>query len=274
MVNWEVAIGRVRSSCDCNDTEGASSFWHFSNLRRYIADKDINRIRDEYKLEAVRRQYYPDCVSRLTGVYFFEKPDIANAAIDRWNINQSKKSFVTPINFSASNITRIDSEWITNCLGKPNASDDWMHNYWQGKTYGEFPLTEVLASGLGHVADVKLQTECFQRVYDKSPTFAKLAMFGIAGILSGVWGVGQAIPIIGWRDSKLHGNFYYDLRELRGSTKVNWDKALKKAIDSGYKFGNLPNLDIGKDIATPDYGISFEFEFKPDEEFLKLLELI
>ena len=271
MVNWEVAIGRIRSSCDTTDVEGAVSFWHYSNLRRYIESEDINRIRDEYKLESIRQKFYPNCVSRLTGVYFFETPDMANAAIDRWNIEQRKKKFVTSISFSASKITRVDSEWITNCLGKQNTTDDWMHEYWLGNTYGNFPLTEVLASGLGLVADNKLRLECFKRIQDLSPTFAKLAMFGIAGLNSGIEGVGQVLPIIGWHDNKLKGQYYFDIREMKGSTGVDWYQVLKKAIDMGYRFGKLPDLDIGKDIVVPDFGMTFEFEFEPSEEFLALL---
>lgn len=274
MVNWEVAIGRIRSSCDRTDTKGVTSFWHYSNLKKYLENNKIERIKDEYQLEAIRRQYYPDCVSRLTCVYFFETSEIANTAIDRWKIDPSKKEFITPINFSASNVTRVDSEWISNCLGRGNAKDDWMHNYWKGDTYGDNPLTEVLASGIGLVADSRRSRECFMKIYELSPSFAKLAMFGIAGLHSGVWGGAQVVPIVGWSDNKLKGNYYFDMREMKKNTKVNWDQCIKKVIDMGYRFGKLPVLDIGNDIVFPDFGMTFEFEFEPDEKFLALLNLI
>lgn len=271
MVNWEVAIGRIRSACDRNEIPGLVSFWHYSRLHRYLSSESSDYIKDEYELEAVRREHYPDEVSRLTGVYFFESREIAASAIDRWGVNPIKKDFVTPINFSASKITRVDSEWITSNLGKNGGSNDWMHSYWQGETYGERPLTEIIASGIGIVADSQKRTESFKRVYSLSPVFARFIMFGIAGFHTDVPGMSQVIPIIEFNGSRLKAGYYMDFKGIQEKSNIDWEPRLKHVFDMGYRFADLPVLEVPNDIVVPNFGTKFDFEIEFDEHLFLLL---
>ena len=264
MVRWEVAARRIRSCCDRTSPEGIVSSWHYGILRSYALAGLDEFILDEFRLEEIRAEHYPHCVSRLTGLYFFESRETAFTAIDRWGIDSELKEYVTPVNFSASNATRVDSEWITRFKGQGVKSTDWIHAYWRGESYGDNRLTEVLASGIGLIDDSQFALKCFRDINALSPVMAKLLMLGIVAMHSGYPDLVQAIPIINRDGNKISGNYYLDARELRATTTINWDDAHARAFEAGFRFGNLPNLEIPNDIEFPDFGMKFDFEFSTE----------
>lgn len=193
MVAWEVAIGRVRSACDLglNHKDFGISLWQF-NLLRKITEGDHQRWINELKLEAIRQQVSPHAVSRLRGMYFFENEEDANIAVDRWKIPQNKK-FIAQVNFSATNLIRLDSEWITSYLRSDNT--DWMPRYWKGETLGVRPLTEILASGIGIVKNRNLREKAYEKIIEHSPYASRLvSMAACAFNFAKIESAAQTIP--------------------------------------------------------------------------------
>jgi hypothetical protein len=45
-----------------------------------------------------------------------------------------------------------------------------MNNYWSGKTLGEKPLTEILASGFGYIKNKELRSLAYESIYNLWPT--------------------------------------------------------------------------------------------------------
>jgi hypothetical protein len=70
MVAWEVAIGRIKSSCDISKNAFGTSIWAYSLLRKLAINGMDRRFHNELKLEAIRQKMNNHLVSRLTGVYF------------------------------------------------------------------------------------------------------------------------------------------------------------------------------------------------------------
>lgn len=161
LVAWEVAIGRIISA-STDFTEFGVSIWHYNMLRK-LAVKGGNRsFLGELKLERLRHQHFPGHVSRMRGIYFFENREIAEAALDRWNLAKFKR-YISEVNFEYSTISKYDSEWITANLGRDN-SDDWMRPYLNGETYGVKPLNEILAYGKGVVLNQELRSEAYKNI--------------------------------------------------------------------------------------------------------------
>lgn len=266
MVNWEVAIGRIRSSCDRKEPDGVVSYRHYDLIKSYAQQSLPRHFFDEYRLEAIREKYYPEQVSRLTGLYFFDTYELADIAIDRWNLPRKHKKHITKINFSATKITRVDSEWITNCIGKNLENNDWMHSYWKGETYGEKPLTEIIASGVGIVTDTNLIHSCFTKIMNLEPITAKLLAMAVSAFISGYEDIAQVIPVISNKGLQVKGNYYLDMRLFQADSKIDMKQCLKNAFDRGYRFGRLLGMET-PELRLPDFGTSFEFNFKKNKEF-------
>ncbi len=82
MVLWEIAVGRHRSVCDRSEANSHSiSLWQYGLFRQYTRHGMSPKIANEFRLEAIRQKHYPSCVSRLTGLYFFETRADAEDAI-------------------------------------------------------------------------------------------------------------------------------------------------------------------------------------------------
>src|SRR6266404_4589190 len=167
MVAWEVAIGRIASANE-NEAGFGVSPWAYSHLREYANSQRVRRFADELELERVRLSYYPNQVSRLRGVFFFESKFEAEAALDRWGM-ATKKQYISAVTFYPSTLSKLDSEWITFNLGS-STQTNWMKSYWSGETSGIKPLTEILAMGTGEVQDKSLRIRAYQRIYKLWPT--------------------------------------------------------------------------------------------------------
>ena len=207
MVEWETAIGRIASVCAIDGYENIISIWAYSRIRQYAQSGMTEQIKDEFLLEQVRQEYFPECVSRLTGLYFFDSIDNVKLAIDRWGLPKERFKQLATVNFTANNLTHVDSEWVTHCLGKSGKNDKWMYSYWKGETYGQRPLTEVLASGWGLVEETERREECYKSVFKKWPKSTLLLALGatsfncvVMGLDENCQSVSQIIPHLFFRD--------------------------------------------------------------------------
>lgn len=168
MVAWEVAIGRLKSSRNHSSEKFGISMWAFSMLQRYAEGRMPARFINELVLEQRRLAINPFLVSRMQGLYFFKSEHDAIAALNRWGLPHKKK-YISAIDFSASALTELDSEWITNNLRRKAEKDDWMDSYWRGEIAGENTLTEVLAMGSGFVLNKELRIESYKKIYGMWP---------------------------------------------------------------------------------------------------------
>lgn len=271
MVAWEVAIGRVTSICNDGGQFGVS-LWHYNTLRRFLSGDRIVESRNEFELELIRMKHFPDKVSRLKGVYFFESKEMAECALDRWNLSAYKK-FITEVEFYGDNATIVDSEWITSYLSEEKPFDhDWMHKYWSGEPMGVRPLSEVLASGFGLVHDKTIRSEAIRRVYNLWPTSSILLNASIAGFAMCQFNeISRVMPSIILDNGKIHGTFYIDM-----NTFNQHQKEVAKATQEMFAQGcNLINIKHDNDevlCSIPD--LRNEFFESGDEKIVSLFRSV
>ena len=252
LVRWEAAIGRLRSVCDNPNVEGFGvSLWQYSLLQEYATRSMSCKILNEFRLEALRQQYYPSHVSRLKGLYFFESRDIAEDAIDRWNISQSKKQFISEVSFSAANLSRLDSEWITHYLGKQNKNEDWMHSYWKGETYGSRPLTEIIASGVGHIEDGLIRQNCYEYILKKEPLSSKILSLGASAYYCGFKEVAQVVTGLLASGNGINGGHFIYMESFKDGS-VDFQECLDRCSDNGGCFPYHQSCDELDYLRVPD----------------------
>lgn len=159
-----------------------------------------------------RQSHFKQAVSRLRGVYFFESEKDAHAAVERWRI-PGKRRFITPVNFSANNITRVDSEWITFYLNSNET--DWMERYWRGETLGQRPLPELLASGIGLVQSIELRQAAYQHIVKNFPESTPLLAMACCGLKHGhIESVAQIVPGVLRDGDQITIDFYIYIDDL------------------------------------------------------------
>jgi hypothetical protein len=170
-----------------------------------------------------------------------------------------RKRFISEVSFSANSLTRVDSEWITSYLGSKERN--WMEDYWQGKTLGVRPLTEVLASGIGMVRNRVLRVEAYKRVANLWPHSTPLLSMACSAFCEEqLEDIGLTKPALTADNGVVRGMHYIYIGDL----EKNQEKIVR-AVDACKRRGELPPATIPNDGKTfftlPDMS-HMNFEFK------------
>ena len=218
MVAWEVAIGRIKSANYNENNSFGLSIWQYNLLSSYIKHGADNKIINEFKLEKVRFGKFPNSVSRLKGMYFFEEKNDAEKALKRWGIN-IPSNYISEIEFYPVKYTKVDSEWITfNILN--NNDERWMENYWKGLPYGSEPLYEVLVEGIGIVLNYDLRIKAYQTILNLWPYSTNLLAMAVCTFqIKNIDNIASIKPGIITDHNKILGGFYIDISHLDDNQK-------------------------------------------------------
>lgn len=274
MVSWETAIGRIISH-DENQHGLALSLRAFAILREYAQKGYTPRFINELRLELIRKKCYPNQVSRLKGIYLFDSNEKVEMAFHRWRI-RINKSYITQVNFSATRVSRLDSEWITTYLATENIEDDsWIHSYWKGETCGENPLTELIADGIGLVCNNELRRQAYHATMKRVPTLSKGLGLSAYGFYCGHENVGQMFPSIQiLENNKIRGQYLADFREFTENfNSFDFKECIKLATKNGIKFTYDKICDETNDIIIPEDFKGFEFILEDDKIFELMKEI-
>ena len=261
MVAWEVAIGRMKSSCDNIKDNFGISLWQYNLLKKYSNTGEYKKIINELKLERMRQRKYSNHVSRLRGLYFFESEEDAKSALDRWNMPQRKK-YISAVNFSANSVTKVDSEWITWNLLSENT--DWMERYWSGEIYGEKPLYEYLASGFGVIQNKDLRTQAYKRIMDAWPTSTPLLASACCAFKhKRMEEIALLTPALTRENDRLLGSYFINMEDLN-----NREQEVATAVGICNECNETPPMILPENpndfFSLPDFR-SDCFEFKDTE---------
>lgn len=257
MVAWEVAIGRIKSSCDGGHEGFGVSLWQYNLFRKYSIAGAHQKLINELKLEQIRKTKFPDNVSRLKGVYFFDSLESAHAAVERWGFPERKK-YICEISFQVNSITRLDSEWITSYLQSQETG--WMERYLSGETLGERPLHEFIASGMGFIKNIDLRIQAYKNIKNLWPICTPLLAMAVCGFQHMELDEIALIKPALYRDGEaILGNYFINTNDL----EENEEKVLE-AIDICMKDKTFPPIIMPDNpehfFALPDFR-SQAFEF-------------
>ena len=272
MVAWEVAIGRVRSACDFGVQHGGfgMSLWYYSLLRDCSIEDASDRFAKEIMLEKVRINKFPNAVSRLRGMYFFKSESDANAALDRWGVSRNGK-YISQINFTATDMSEVDSEWITSCLKSEDA--EWMERYWRGETYGLKPLTEVIASGIGTVQNKVIRQAAYWRIVEKFPESTPLLAMASCGFAKqGIESIAQIVPAISKKQSESKVEFHIYLNDLKSKENEIVEAVVECKKNNEFPI-TIPPKEPNSFFIVPDLSKG-EFVFKEKKVREILMEVM
>jgi len=206
-VRWETAIGRMRSACDDTTRGFTLSFRTYSILKYSLQEEQNLKLFSELKLELVRREHYPHCVSRLTGMFYFLDRETAIQAIPRWKFRPSLINEISEVNVSSEALSLHDSEWVT-YNWKKWEDEAWMHSYWKGEVYGSSPLVEAIVSGIGVVVDRNLREQAFLHFMEHEPQVIWMLSPCAAAFYMGVETAGEVKPGLLLNDGTVTIDFY------------------------------------------------------------------
>ncbi len=221
LVAWEAAIGRYCSADNLERDEVYSlSLRQFALFRRYAGlGGSTPQIRNELRLENLRAQRYPHLPSRLRGVFVFDNLQDAEAAAKRWDGGHFDTSFLTEIEMVPTRSVKLDSEWITFNLATGN-DQAWMDSYWQGKTYGPKPLTEVICSGVGAILNRDLRKRAYRRIMESYPKAVPILSIASVGFYLGFYRVAQVVPYLLRDGSKVRGVHLLNMNDLSNESPL------------------------------------------------------
>lgn len=205
-IDWETACGRHSAEPMKKwKTKVPISTRLFNQLRPLPTGHRYNfKLQQEFALEKVRQQVAPQKPSRLDGIFLFESLDNALNASTRWDGGHFKERNLVKVALEAFNICRVDSEWITFYLNKPETGTEWMQSYWRGETLGVQPLTETIAYGNGRVADTLYCEKVYNNMIERFPESSPLLAACRLAVERGFHSAGRIIPYI----EKVEGTYH------------------------------------------------------------------
>lgn len=155
-VAWAVMRGMLVSAAH---TAAEPGFVSFMQAGMILAGNNT-RIFNEAVIELWRGKFYPDCISRMRGIYFFETRSAAEARIGDhdWPSYFIAENLIEFELLTNGPITKADANWITfanlDATGRITLKElDWISQYWQGVPRCGEPTWEILANGVALVLD-------------------------------------------------------------------------------------------------------------------------
>lgn len=156
-------------------TGGFVSVWSAA----LFSSNDHSRAMREIAIETVRRQHFPDRISRLTGMYCFTDLESAERALAWGNPqNHFRAEFLVDYSLSeAAKAERVDANWIARSASLTDHY--WPHLYWAGEECpGMSPIWETLVTGRLIILGTKVRNksrELIEKHFPKSVALAETA---------------------------------------------------------------------------------------------------
>ena len=230
-----------------------------------LKSRNRTRLMNELEIEKVRQLRHSECVSRLTGMYFFEEQSSMESASD-WGGHFHPDYHAELGLFSDSTYSRHDANWIT--LAPLDTSGliksvDWIDNYWAGEPYpNRNPVWELVVNGRAAVYGTALRERAYSKLKENFPLCVAILEVGrIAACIDSDLGQTSAWLI---QASEKEYSLQYFL-DMRDANNTDFLQRLKEY--SGPK--NYADISVGGDIfSTPDFR-RFEENFTINEPFTK-----
>lgn len=173
---WATALGRIESADQTARTVGQRPLSLFMATMLHCGD--YVRLQNEWLIEAIRAESFPNTVSRLTGLFVFDDAESALAVLSAdWGGHFSDEYLADLEVMPSRPVTRLDSNWITYAplIRKTGALDTrdlgWISRYWAGERYphASTPVWEVLVDGIATIRQSALTEQAYGRALQSFP---------------------------------------------------------------------------------------------------------
>ena len=180
-------------------------------------------------------------------MFLFDDLKIAKSCIRSWaNEKNGKfnKDYISEINFNPSNTSKVDSNWITNCLNKLS-DDKWMEKYWNGDPYpGDSPKWEIIADGFGLVLNYKLRKKAYDNILQKQPYSTPLLASATCAFQYDNVKYNKICHIIPYFNYDNNKNILYGGFKMENKTLINNQKDICFIIDFFQKRKEFPKINF------------------------------
>jgi hypothetical protein len=187
-------------------------------------------------------------------LFFFENEKDALRANTEWNFNYPNH-YLCSFVIDERNITRVDSNWITNFLSSHTEDTNWMEKYWSGIFYNDNPLIELIVNGTRFIDNIKLREEAYKIILDTFPGSSRLLSASCCLFKYGRTKCGQISPFLLLQNNSILGKYLIYLGDLE-------DPTIQPILQHCIKNNEIPIF-----IPHPDPNISFQLPNLEGNEF-------
>ena len=253
-VAWSVYRGSLITPPNVETGAGRFVSWWQADMHR-----GSSHMRREAALEQVRRQKFPEKISRLNGLFCFLDRGSAILAASHWNSHFTMENLAEINLGEAIGRDQLDSNWITySDSGATHPSDVWISSYWQGDPYpDQEPIWETLVEGRVTVLGTDLRRRAYEIVKKQWPN--SMMFLEISRLAAWIGSDFGCISVFMTGDAKIyHFKFLMDSRD---ADNPDFLVQIKELMESGHpvNWADIkPNLDKGSFGAVPDMS---QFEF-------------
>ncbi len=180
LVAWLVYRGEMVSARQIE--EQAMSSWTAGYLKALGPDSLRERYAAELALDRLRREKFPNVVSRLEGFYLFADHDSAKMASEFWPAGFPSARLAEVGLDPDARWSRHDAHWITRHLGASGRDLSWMDAYLGGDPSGPQPMWELVVDGRAFVFGTELREQAYEVVkatWPRSLGALELARLGV-----------------------------------------------------------------------------------------------
>lgn len=266
-VQWNIVRGAFCSpSClEESKNHGLISISMASMLSNDTSDRLIS----EFWIEEVRKEHYPENVSRLRGIFVFDDLD---SLAQLWENNNWGEHFqdeyLTDVGVAANKSSRHDSNWISEMIGNEgkliSGWDKAAHSYWQGLPHpNTSPVWERIVEGHITVWSMDSKQEALKEIESIWPQSLNLLRYAVQCASYGSLD-GQTFPFILTKED--HIELVYCLRLVKAKDKEFID-GLSKFMEENPKLNcgiccegesRVPDLTGYSKVITPQSGGGFD----------------
>lgn len=210
MAAWNVVRSSFYSPSRLPKTErsGALSF----GMADLLHKRNDARAAAEFRLDEYRKRYFPNAVSRLTGIFLFD--DIDSAARvwsrDTWG-GHFTSEYLTDVGISADLSSRLDAAWIAKMRNDNNILvDGWESmagKYWSGEPASDQPIWERIIEGWVTIWGLDLKARALKEIQECWPQSLPLLAIAANSAIIGSCD-GAVIPRAKRKGQKLNISYY------------------------------------------------------------------
>jgi hypothetical protein len=149
------------------------AYWPYGLLKGAARGcaRSLQRLEKEIAIEQVRREYYPQQVSRLHGIYVWGTEEDAIRG-EKWREKEGlhfDRENLVEVGFGYTNLSKVDTQWIDYFLINDDyrlnrANLSWAHSYWSGKKWDDNPHWELLVEGRGTIWGTVLRMRALEKI--------------------------------------------------------------------------------------------------------------
>ena len=235
---------------------GSVSVWSAGLMRSF----NSGRVNLELVIEDVRKDQFPQRISRLRGMFCLPDRESAERACS-WNVEKKthfQPEYLTELNLSEATVQRdrLDANWITYASISEDSylsNNSWIHSYWSGEEYpGQTPIWETLVEGRLLVLGTDIRHRAYSAIRSEFPT--SLMLLEIARMAAWMGSdLGSISASIGVEQDEICLNYVMNMVDANNPEFL---EKVKSLIESGHPinradmqpqieqgtFGNVPDL--------------------------------